>query len=169
MMPTQFACQKEGRREAVLAANKVNGIDFLEVATPDQRTLSLVFLFPVVFAGLTRNNISIGGGVRIRGIEVESVSSAANVLTIVVREPGDFSTYTLRLVTSAVDSRPPNGFDPQLSEVEFSFKLGCPSPFDCATSEECLPAQLPEPEINYLAKDYASFRRLMLDRLSIVM
>ena len=28
---------------------------------------------------------------------------------------------------------------------------------------------LPEPEIDYLAKDYASFRRLMLDRMAVLM
>ena len=33
----------------------------------------------------------------------------------------------------------------------------------------CPPALLPAPQIDYLAKDYASFRRLMLDRLAVVM
>jgi hypothetical protein len=169
MRTTQFTCQKEGRREAVLAANKVNGIDFLEVASPDQRTLNVIFLFPVGNAGLRNNNISITGGVRIRSIEVDSVSASGNLLTVQVKEAGDFSMYTLRLVTSPTVPTPPNGFDPQLSEVDFSFKLGCPSPFDCATPDTCQPERLPEPEIDYLAKDFASFRRLMLDRLSIVM
>jgi hypothetical protein len=33
----------------------------------------------------------------------------------------------------------------------------------------CPPPEMPTPEINYLAKDYASFRQLMLDRLAVTM
>src|SRR5262249_19370055 len=33
----------------------------------------------------------------------------------------------------------------------------------------CPPPEFVEPEINYLAKDYSSFRRLLLDRLSTLM
>ena len=59
------------------------------------------------------------------------------------------------------------GFDPQLAEVEFSFKVECPPFFDCtAASTECPPALPPPPPINYLAKDYGSFRTVILDRLS---
>ncbi len=80
---------------------------------------------------------------------------------------GDFSTYTLRLVESTTNLEPPGGYDPQLSQVDFSFKVDCPSDFDCAPRPQCPPPALSEPEINYLAKDYASFRRLLLDRLSV--
>jgi hypothetical protein len=52
------------------------------------------------------------------------------------------------------------------SSVEFSFKVECPNEFDCEPRSECPPTFIPEPEIDYLAKDYASFRRLMLDRMS---
>ena len=55
-----------------------------------------------------------------------------------------------------------------LSEIDFSFKVECPSDFDCRPSSDCPPDLPAEPEIDYLAKDYASFRRLILDRLSIV-
>ena len=60
-------------------------------------------------------------------------------------------------------------FDPALSAIQFSFKVGCPSEFDCKPKTVCPPEKLTKPEINYLAKDYPSFRRLMLDRLSIIM
>ena len=62
------------------------------------------------------------------------------------------------------------GFDPSLSAVDFSFKVECPTEFDCRDGAR-LPAGPPssEPEIDYLAKDYASFRRLMLDRLAALM
>ena len=56
--------------------------------------------------------------------------------------------------------------DPSLSEVDFSFRIDCPSEFDCHTPQVCAPPSLSEPELDYLAKDFSSFRRLMLDRLA---
>jgi baseplate J-like protein len=93
---------------------------------------------------------------------------AANVLTIEVNQPGDFSIYTLRLVQDPQHSQPPPDYDPVLSEINFSFKVECPSDFDCRRECICPPAPRAEPDINYLAKDYASFRRLMLDRMALL-
>ena len=58
------------------------------------------------------------------------------------------------------------GFDPVLSAVDFSFKVGCESKFDCQPDHTCPDEPVTEPRIDYLAKDYNSFRSLMLDRLS---
>ena len=38
-------------------------------------------------------------------------------------QPGDFSTYTLRLVTGALNDAVPSGINPQLSAIAFSFKV----------------------------------------------
>ena len=65
--------------------------------------------------------------------------------------------------------RPPDGIDPQLASIDFSFKVECPSPFDCAPPQPGPPEPQALPEIDYLAKDYASFRRVMLDRLALLM
>lgn len=187
-MSTQYRCNNQTRRDRVRSPRAVegtslppviNGIDFLEVA-PDQTTLTIVFLHnlpstlvdpvpPAPAPALTSNNVRIEGGVRITNVQVTSVSAAANVLTVVVDQPGDFSTYTLRLVQGPNNADPPDRFDPQLAALEFSFKVDCPSEFDCAPEQECPPESLSEPEIDYLAKDYASFRRLMLDRMSVLM
>ena len=40
-------------------------------------------------------------------------------LTVTLAEPGDFSPYTLRLVASSTDARPPTGFDPVLASVRW--------------------------------------------------
>src|SRR5262249_13561705 len=117
---------------------------------------------------LTRDNVEILGGVRIQKIRVENVAIAGDKLTVKVDTAGDFSLYTLRLIKSPDDSSTPGGFDPQLAEIQFSFKAGCPSEFDCRQTRQCPPEQRVEPDINYLAKDYASFRQLMLDRLSVL-
>ena len=58
--------------------------------------------------------------------------------------------------------------DPFFAAVEFSFKVECPSDFDCKPKRICPPERLPEPEIDYLAKDYNSFRQLMLNRMAVL-
>ena len=63
--------------------------------------------------------------------------------------------------------QPLAGYDPRYDQLEFSFKEGCPSDLDCQPESACPPPVVTEPEINYLAKDYASFRQLILDRLAL--
>ena len=75
---------------------------------------------------------------------------------------GDFSTYTVRLVNI-------KNIDPRYASADFSFKVNCPSDLDCAPACACERSTIPEPEINYLAKDYASFRQLILDRFAVLM
>jgi hypothetical protein len=187
-MDREFRCKNQGRVNAVKnpknaqgnsIAPTINGIDYLEVDPDNQKELKVYFLHnlpgqltePVPPAGsaLEKENIRIEGGVRIKNISVKALSAADDVLTVTVDQAGDFSPYILRIVTSAGQDDAPDGFDSQLSAVEFSFKAGCPSEFDCKTEIECAPGKGDEPEIDYLAKDYAGFRRLMLDRLSILM
>jgi len=182
-MSTQYFCKNELRRAVVRDARDemgnpfLNGIDYLEVDASDQKILILHFIHPLPgqpdgfpsSPALARHNIVIEGGVRVTNIRVESVVASGAELTITVKDAGDFSTYHLRVTASSVSNSPPPGFDPQLSQVEFSFKVDCPSDFDCQPEEECPPEKLPEPSLDYLAKDYASFRRLMLDRLATIM
>lgn len=179
-MGTQYFCKNKRRRDLLAGNTSLNGIDFLEVlddpARPveeRQRTL-LIHLVNSMDNTiiLTKENFRIDGGVRIQNIQVENVSIPTNeqkIIEVTVDSPGDFSTYNLSLLVGEDSTDPLAGFDPQLSEVEFSFKVECPSEFDCKIEEKCPPLTYPAPEINYLAKDYASFRQLMLDRLSLLM
>ena len=169
-MSTQYRCRNDNRHQAVARSATQNGIEYLEVASADQKTLALHFHHPLpgqpggipASPQIREKNVLISGGTRIRDITVEKVTAADNVLTVEVDQAGDFSFYTLRLVNVA------KAFDPQLSEIEFSFKAGCPSDFDCKAEHECPPEPRTEPRIDYLAKDYAGFRRLMLDRMSVL-
>ena len=188
-----YHCCDQLRRNAVDAHATLNGIDYLEVVDNDaptfalrQITLLLRLLKPVP-ASLTKAQVRIEGGERVRDIGIEwvapasappaSVSAAEQALYAALREPdhvllvrvdayGDHSTYTLRLVRSALDDAPPPGFDPRLAEVAFSFKVECPSDFDCKRVVVGPDDPAPAPVIDYLAKDYASFRRLILDRIT---
>jgi Baseplate J-like protein len=180
-MPMQYKCKDNHRRIDLLKQASLNGIDFVEIASGDHKTLAVNFFFPLpgqagaVPSGkpaLTRNNILIEGGVRVRGIRAVSVnvdSHKPKILIVTVNSPGDFSNYTLQIVTSQQDPQLPDGFDPQFASVDFSFKAECPSEFDCAPVNVCPPAKLTDPPINYLAKDYETFRQLMLDRMAVVM
>jgi hypothetical protein len=173
----QYRCGDARRRRMVRDASPptINGIDYLEVG-PDQKTLEVTFLHNLpgeangvpASPALKAENVVVEGGVRITNIHVTQVASAGSVLTVTVDAPGDFSTYVLRLRTSLVDESPPPKFDRQLSAVPFSFKVDCPNDFDCAVPDVCPPDALPQPEIDYLAKDYDSFRRLMFDRMAAI-
>jgi hypothetical protein len=188
----KYHCCDRFRRTATAAHPTLNGLDYLEVLDGDlpathafrQRTLFLHFLKPI--SGLSRDNLRLTGGDRIRDVRIEwaeagqptpaaltpeeaalltALSDADRVLAIRTDSHGDRSTYTLRLVRSPIDDRPPVGIDPQLADISFSFKVECPSDFDCQPLDACARVEASPPAINYLAKDYSSFRRLLLDRV----
>lgn len=120
-------------------------------------------------------NILIEGGRRIKDVRAvlvhrfENDESLGNVGTFRIRlnHVGDPSDYSLRLILSPdVPSSPPDGFDHQYAYAEFRFCTSGVAEEDCA-DDACMPAShVAPPPIDYVAKDYASFRRLMLDRLS---
>ncbi len=179
-------CNNDERRIAVLQHPLVNGIDFIEVvddpADPDdirQTVLLVHFLKEIQPDTFAPENILISGGERITNILTIEVAradlslppvanGATNVLAVKLNRAGDFSTYRLQLVGEAGTSDPPGGFDPVLSVIDFSFKVACPNEFDCASTSDCTTTKIIEqPTINYLAKDYAGFRQLMLDRMAL--
>ncbi len=170
-------CNDERRRAAVRRAD-LNGIDYVEVSD-DQRVISVFFLGKAP-QDLSVANVRIDGGRRVTGIRavdlrlcIEDDPDLDDCLRVAVDRPGDFSTYTLRLVNPDARGRPGDtpldGFDPRYARIDFSFKAGCPSDLDCAPACGCPAETLAEPEISYLAKDYASFRQLILDRLALIM
>lgn len=174
-------CSGDERRKSALraATDGDNGIDFLEVvdrAEPNQnerqRLLRIFFLRPpstTLKNAIGTDNVVIDGGERIQNIQLDKKPAFdGDVLEVHVGRRGDFSTYTLRLV-EANGRTPLAELDPPLSSVAFSFKVECDGAFDCKTPRVCPTEERDEPEIDYLAKDYASFRQLMLDRLSVLM
>ena len=99
-------------------------------------------------------------------------TAIANVLIIRLNKVGDFSTYTLRLIRSEENlDLPPENFDSILSKIDFSFRVESQSNIDCFSKSGPPSGSflLQEPVIDYMAKDFASFRTLMLDRLSATM
>jgi hypothetical protein len=187
----KYYCCDERRREVVKLTGTLNGLDYVEVHDSGlpldpmrQLTLFLKFLRPP--PALTKDNFIIDGGERINEVEIDWVASATalppgeppdlvdeldpldHFLVIRTKFYGDFSFYNLRLVTAPGVETPPAGFDPLLSSLKFSFKVQCESDFDCTNKTPCPKEPAEVPQLDYLAKDYSSFRRLMLDRLSVL-
>jgi hypothetical protein len=89
-------------------------------------------------------------------------------LEIRVKQPGDFADYRLRIDDPAAggdpNTAPFSRIDPFFNDVKFSFKAGCPSELDCVDPEPvCPPEERPDFPIDYLARDFTSFRNALLD------
>lgn len=177
-------CNSRLRRDKVRQNNQRNGIDYLEVGKTDQQQIDLesqrhlrVYFLNKVPVKLDKTNILIEGGRRVRGIRIISLKVRSqgagfdDFMDVVVDKAGDFSTYTLRIVEKDEknQARPHSAFDPRYDRISFSFKVDCPSDLDCKTPVICPPETAAEPDIDYLAKDYASFKQLILDRLALIM
>jgi uncharacterized phage protein gp47/JayE len=146
----------------------LNGIDFVEIADPAETILRVHFLGSApdaitLSAAITAATIT--GGQTIPTVRAQpastwhwdSTDAGRPFVELRVDAPGDFSTYTLRLESQ------PAILDPAYDHVAFSFKAGCPSRIDC---EDKLARILPDgdlPPIDYLAKDFDSFRRALSD------
>lgn len=189
-MPTQYGCTDLERRQEIVSS-PLNGIDYLEVL--DSEALPGVARQRMLLVHCFRDITSvpaarIEGGVKVfprasavflasapEPLAGEDLSLLASrpypqrILVVRTDAAGDFSNYRLILTEKPDHPSPPTDFDPYFSEVEFSFKVECPSEFDCRTVHVCPPVPMDAPVIDYLAKDYTSFRRLMLDRLSVIL
>ena len=166
MTDLPLSCRQNQRRDAVRAAT-LFGLDYAEVSD-NQLTVYVHFLGKAP-QKIEKANIQLQGGRRIRDVQVinltvhrQSDPTLDDFMEVLVNKPGDFSTYTLSV--AGID-----GFDARYGQVKFSFKAACPTGLDCKTQNTCPPPDRTQPHINYLAKDYASFRQLILDRLAFTM
>jgi hypothetical protein len=173
-----ITCKDDPRRQDVRNAKDRYGLDFVEISA-DQKTLHVTFLGRAP-QGLVGGNFVVEGGERIRHIRVTKViqqfhsadSGLDDTADITVERSGDFSNYVLRVVAADAKGhstdQPIPGFDPLFDSLAFQFKASCPSDLDCKSPAICPPEIRVEPDINYLAKDYDSFRQLILDRLALL-
>lgn len=176
-----LSCRKEHRCEDVRTSG-VFGLDYVEVVDDTQTTLRVFFLGKAP-QNFSQANVALTGGRRIRDVRVLSVrvmrqpdATVDDYFEVHVDKPGDFSQYIIRAVnaqagepTGQPGGQPMDGFDPRYVQVSFSFKAGCSTDLDCKPVCTCPPATRTQPDIDYLAKDYESFRQLMLDRMALTM
>lgn len=168
------------RRTALSRHPTQRGIDYIEVVDrqPDSLVL-LVHFIPKVGApprdaippGITAGDVSVYDLWEVnRSLPVLSVTYPDDErasLTVRIKpaessdEADDFATYVLDLRPSAGQS-----IDPFFSRATFTIDAG--APLDSGPVGVSRPRRDVDAEINYLAKDYASFLRLMLDHLSLM-
>lgn len=164
------------RREAT-RQSALNGIDFIEVidnAAPveadRQRFLHIHLLkdpAPVVY-GLDQVVVS-GPEGELELVAVQNgLGPQVNIIVVELVAPGGFEMHTLRIRRGLLDDRSPIELDPQLAQIAFSFKVECPSDFDCIQPCGCSDDLRALPEISYLARDIDSFRQTILDRIAVL-
>ena len=178
---TQPLTEPRNRLLQVIDSTTLNGIDYVELKIIDATTLYVHFLnansVQPLLPAIVQANIA--GGDRITGIVAQTIVDAdwsedndgRPVLAVTVNKPGDFSNYTLTLTTDTPSSTGPAGtfaplpgLDPMYTSATFSFKILCPSDFDCApVSTCCAPDEPPLPAIDYTAKDFQSFKLALTD------
>ena len=176
-------CREELRHERV-RKSPLFGLDYVEIED-DPRHLRVVFLGAAP-PDIDEHNVRITGGRRITDVRAKKARvtyhrdprlrhydpERDDFMIVEVDEPGDFSSYTLRIVEHDDRGNPTDQpfrhFDPRYASVEFSFKAGCPSDLDCRATPVCPEPERARPTISYLAKDYTSFRQLILDRLAVL-
>ena len=158
------------RRERLAAPGvTVNGIAGIEVDAADMTRLTVHFVHPLpgqpgglpaAGPALQAPDLIIEGGARIRALTVLNAAANGRMLALQVNRAGDFSAYRLRIR----DDVP--GYDPILREIAFRFRLHCDSG-DCAAPPPGPDEPVPAPHLDYLARDYDSYRRMMLDRMAV--
>ena len=152
------------RNERARNLGTLNGIDFVLVelaasaATLELHLLNANALAALVAAGPAAFPISgghrvpagpVAGQVHVTAVAV--AAAAGNALELTVAPIGDYSTYTLAI--QHVD------IDPVFAEIGFKFRPGC---FRLCSPLPTADAPLPAPPIDYLAKDFDSFRHTLV-------
>lgn len=179
-MSTVFRCDRASRkrlvRDTALSEGGVtyhlNGVDWVELfpASPyGGWRLEVHCLQPV--ASTTAVGIEVVGSALSLPVYTSTIEVGANpdILVVHLTARGDDGPYTLRVV-NLEGATGAQRFDPQLCEVGVSFQAGCPCDDDCAAlAPDCAPEAPEEPVVDYTARDAASLRRLLFDRLSLTL
>jgi hypothetical protein len=169
---SETALKERARNLAALNGVEFVLVDLQPAGTPVEARLELHFYnanaLPAIIAAAAvspaarRQLFPIAGGHRLPAGpatgQVQTTAVAAgptpNTVVLTVAPIGDYSTYTLSVQHPSID--------PVFGEVPFKFRPGCftlCSPLPTAAAPSAAPA------IDYLAKDYDSFRHTMIAAL----
>ncbi len=149
---------------ALQSSTSLNGVDFAELDPADPTLLHVHFLNAVTVdaPGLAA---TVTGGDRLPIVPLAPIDRTQDwsfdaegrpLLTLHIEGTGDFSTYLVTVVSPFLDR--------MFTGAPFSFRPFCSSDFDCLPPDpSCPPDETDLPPIDYLAKDFLSFRRALLE------
>ena len=165
----------------------LTGIDFVQVVNPAVQTRLRVFFLiepddvtPVLVTPATLVNAANGAtDIQVSITPLTAGSAPVEVtrkdwrrvtldsltricLEVVVAAPGGFEPYRLTL-THVPPALGPNQLDPFSSSVVFDFKQACETGFDCEHHRGCPHDPGVDFPVDYLARDFGSLRRALLD------
>ena len=87
-------------------------------------------------------------------------SGTEDFIQILVDVPGDFTLYNLLIDDTRID--------PFYNDILFDFKANCPSELDCKPApKECPPESWVDFPVDYMARDFWSYRQALLDFASL--
>lgn len=162
-------------RANLLEDKNLNGLDFIKVNVIDNTTTELDVYFINTYKldeilNFDQSKHSelflISGGERIiagplnNQVHVTKIRSRPNqfALRMIINPTGDYSVYVL-----SVGDEFSQFFDPIFSEIPFKMRPGC---YNSTCFQKPEIEQLPnDPNINYMAKDYESFKHLMISAM----
>lgn len=174
-----FHAETLEERARNLAAKGLNGIRlaFVTLApagTPDHALLDVEFHTNVELADILQDiNVNtvparaifkVSGGTRVIAgpgsgqVQATAASAGAgNTIRLRIEPIGDYATYTL-----SVDY---DHIDPLFGDIDFKFRPGCFN-LNCAPEGAANSAAPQAPAIDYLAKDYESFKHTLIAAMS---
>lgn len=165
------------RRKLLRQSSNVFGLDFVEVCSRrDHDTQHRKFRLH--FLGLRPEWLKLGEQIKLldcrsgRRMPVSVVAAQGKqnpehgIEVEVLATVCDDVEYTLTL--ESPDNAVPS-LDPFFACITFRFDSHAPAKVDCVPSNTAKAPTVTSPDINYLAKDYATFRQLILDRLAVTM
>ncbi len=141
-------------------------VDLAPTLNPTEAHLELFLLSAVQRDPIRTNAVfTVRGGRRLPAgsavgqVQVTSVAngSADDSLLLTIAPIGDYSTYVLSVTHPRID--------PFFGELAFRFRPGCFTG-NCAPEWEKSLPPLPQPVIDYLAKDYDSFRHTLMTAMA---
>lgn len=170
---------RDRRRAAVARSGTQRGLDHARAhRRPDGRWLLTLSFVPSTVAqkssvppGLARENVrlALAGGGGETGLVVEGIEPTSKPDELAVRlaqsgglpepVPGEPLTYLVELVEV-------RNLDRFFTSAPFTLDAGLPAPV-VPPSPHALPRPLAAPAIDYMAKDFTSFRQLMLERMTL--
>ena len=166
-------CDSTSRQKATALSLALNGIDYVNVDYDND----IIKLHLFKAATIAEESIVVDD--KVRNIKLPTWIEAGNGTNVILikfarshESPLEGRTYRLRLLrvnNHGPTERPLDDFDPRQNEIEFTFNQTISSEVDFLKPTPTVESVIPTPKINYLAKDYASFRRLILDRLATTM